>query len=114
MKDGIKTLQQFAEAVSLNKNNPHALAELHIDIASKYAFLGEVRKDLQLERAEFWQQKYAGEKPLSDTFIETKWLGTEGGKKELRIKIELKSLEALMGAIKTSSVIASIEARNII
>ena len=107
----IKTLQQYAEEVRANKNSPGTLADLHIDIAVKYAFLADIFKDVQLEKAEFWQQKFAGEKPLSDTFIEAKWRITEGGKKELRLKLELKSLQNLMGAIKTASVVNSIESK---
>lgn len=108
----MKTLQEYANEVRANKNNPSMLADLHIEIAAKYAFLADIFKDIQIERAEFWQQKFSGEKPLSDTYLETKWRLQEGGKKEMRLKLELKSLQNLMGAIKTSSVVNSIEAKN--
>lgn len=113
----IKSLTQFAQEVSDNKNNPGVLADLHVDIAVKYAFLSDVAKDIQLEKATFWNIKFFdGDdervKPLSDTFIEAKWRQTEGGKKELKMKYELRALERLMAAIKSSIVISSIEAKN--
>jgi hypothetical protein len=64
-----------------------------------------------LEKAQFWQKKFAGQKPLSDTFLEHEWRLTEGGTKEIRLKHELKALQNLSGAIKTASVVNSIEAR---
>lgn len=112
--DGIKTLQEYAQLVREYKNSPHELANLHIEIAAKFAFLADIAKELQLERAAFWEQKFKGDKPLSDTYLETKWRLTEGGQKEIKMKYELKALQNLMGAIKTSSVVNSIEAKNII
>ncbi len=109
--EGYKTLQEYAEEVRKNKNNPHILADLHIDIAAKYSSLAEIYKDIQLEKAEFWQIKFAGEKSLSDAYIEAKWRLTEGGMKEMRLKLEMKSLEKLMGAIKTASVVTAVENR---
>lgn len=110
--NGTKTLQEYATLILKNKNSPHILSDLNLEIAAKYAFLADIAKDLQLERAEFWQKKYLGDKPLSDTHLESMWRVTEGGKKEVRMKHELKALQNLMGAIKTSSVVASIESRN--
>lgn len=108
----MKTLQQYANEVMLHKNDPHVLADLNVEIAVKYAFLADIFKEIQIEKAVFWQQKFSEEKPLSDTFLEHKWRITEGGNKELRLKLELKSLQNLMGAIKTSSVVVAIEAKN--
>lgn len=112
--EGLKTLSEYAELVRTNKNNPHELAGLHIEIAAKFAFLSDVAKDLQLEKAIYWQVKFAKDKPLSDVHLEANWRLTEGGGKELRMKHEMRGLTALMGAIKTSSVVTSIEARNIL
>ena len=107
----MKTLQEYAKEVLENKNNPHVLADLNIEIAAKNAFLADIFKDVQIEKAQFWQQKFLEAKPLSDTFLEHKWRVTEGGEKELRLKLELKSLQNLMAAIKTSSVVNAIEAK---
>ena len=108
---GIKTLQEYADLILKHKNNPHELALLHIEIAAKYAYLADIAKDLQIERAVYWQKKFAGEKTISDATLENQWRLTEGGGKEIRMKHELKALQNLMGAIKTSSVITSIEQR---
>ena len=108
----MKTLTEFANEIMANRSNPRGLADLHIEMASKYATLADMFKDVQIEKAQFWQQKFVGEKPMSDTALEHKWIGTEGGTKELRMKLELKSLEKLMSAIKTSSVVNSVEAKN--
>ena len=110
--DGTRSLAEYAKLILENKSNPQMLAELHIEIAAKYAFLADIAKDLQIERAKFWEKKFEGEKSLSDTALEAKWKLTEGGQKEIRMKYELKSLQNLMGAIKTASVVNSIEAKN--
>ena len=106
-----KTLTGYAEEIMSLKNQPHALADLQIEISAKYAFMSDIAKDLQLEKAIFWQIKYAGEKPLSDKGVEAKWLETEGGKKEIRMKFEMKGLEKLLSACKSSIVVNSIEAK---
>lgn len=107
----MKTLSQYAQEVLINKNSPQKLAELHIELATKFAFLSDIAKDLQIERAVFWQIKEAGDKPLSDTVVEARWRVTEGGKKEIRLKFEMKSIEKLCSAIKSSIVVNSIESR---
>ena len=109
--DDIKTLNEYAVLIRENKNSPHILAELQIDCAAKFAFLADIAKDLQLEKAAFWSKKFEGEKPLSDAHLEHQWRLTEGGKKEIKMKYELKGLEHLMAAIKTSSVVNSVEMR---
>ena len=109
----MRTLQEFANEVQANKHNPEKLADLHLDMAAKYSMLADVLKDIKLEKAEYWQIKFAGDKPLSDTSVEAKWLVTEGGKKEMRLKLEMNSLDKLMGAIKTSSVVNAVINRQI-
>lgn len=109
----MRTLQEFANEVQANKHNPEKLADLQLDMASKYSMLADVLKDIKLEKAEFWQIKYAEDKPLSDTKLEARWLITEGGKKEIRLKLEMNSLDKLMSAIKTSSVVNAVINRQI-
>jgi len=106
------TLSQFADKILACKNQPHELADLAIDISAKYGKLSEKMKDIQMEKAVFWNCKFAGDKPLSDTHIEAKWMQEESGKSELRIKYELKALEKLLGAIKNSIIVNSVEAKN--
>jgi hypothetical protein len=75
-------------------------------------------KQVEVDRAVFWNMKEFDEsgskrdKALSDAFIETRWIQTDRGKEELRLRCELKGLERLTMAIKNSIVVASIEARN--
>jgi hypothetical protein len=95
-----------------HKNNPAMLAELHIELAGKYAFIADMMKDVKISRAVFWGIKFEGDKPLSDTYIEAKWLMEEEGHKELKLKYEMLGLEKLMSAIKSSVVVNSLEARN--
>jgi len=108
----MKTLTQLAQELQRLGGNPNALAELDREIAGKYAFLSEKMKDIQVKKAVFWNMKFAGEKTLSDTYIETKWLQEDDGKDDLKLKYELKGLERLTMAIKNSIVVASIESRN--
>ena len=108
----MKTLKQFAESLNQLGGNPNGLANLDREIAAKYAYLSERMKDIQLEKAIFWNMKFAGDKPLSDTHIETKWIQEEKGKEELKLKYEFKSLDKLSTAIKNSIVVESINAKN--
>ena len=109
----IKTLTEYANDIMVNRNNPHLLSEMHLEIAVKYAFMSEIFKELILEKAIFESNvKYEKEKPLSDKAVESKWLQEEGGKKEIRLRYEMKALEKLMGAIKSSIVVSSNEAKN--
>ena len=110
----ILTLTEYASKVLAHKNDPHTLADLQIELAVKYAFISEIFKDLQLEKAMFETNvKFAGEKPLSDTAVESKWKITEGGSKEIKAKYELRAIEKLLSAIKSSIVVSSNEARNL-
>lgn len=105
----IRTLTEYANEILANKSNPGMLAELYIELATKYAFISEIAKDLQIEKAIFWND--IGK--LSDAKIENKWRVTEGGNKEIKLKYELRALEKLMAAIKSSIVVNSLEARNL-
>lgn len=109
----MKTIKEFAEAIQENKNLPTKLNDLNLEMAAKYGMMSEIAKELQLEKAEFTTNlKFSQEKPLSDSFVNQKWLTTEGGKKEIRLKYEMRALEKMMSAIKSSIVVASYEARN--
>ena len=114
----LKTLKKYAEEVLTYKNSPQKLAELHLEIAAKYAMMSDIIKDLKIESAKFWDIKLFEEdgktkrdKDLSDRYVEILWRRTEGGQKEIRLKYEMDALEKLMGAIISSSVVSAIEAR---
>ena len=114
----LKTIKEYADEVLLYKNSPQKLAEIHLEIAAKYAMMSDIIKDIKIEAAKFWDIKIFEEdgktkrdKDLSDKYVEVLWRRTEGGQKEIRLKYEMDGLEKLMGAIKTSSVVSAIEAR---
>lgn len=120
------TLTELAQKVYNARSLPGELAELHITLASMYSTESEKMMEIQLNKADFWRAKdyeegflygkpaeRKREKPLSDTAVEMMWLQTEEGKKEIKLKYTLRSLEKLMQACKSSLVNASIEARNL-
>lgn len=126
------TLTELAQKVYNARSLPGELAELHITLASMYSTESEKMMEVQLKKAEYWKFKeweevygydengktvetalLGREKPLSDKQVEMMWLQTEEGKKEIKLKYTLRSLEKLMQACKSSLVNASIEARNI-
>lgn len=129
----MKTLQELAKEVYNARNLPHVLADLHIELATIYSQMNDEWVEIQLKKADFWITKdYEGdgskkydvdgklvdnlhkrEKPLSDKAVEMLWIQEEDGKRELKVKYGLKSLERLMSAVKSSLVNATIEARNI-
>ena len=131
------TLTELAQKVYNARSLPGELAELHITLASMYSTESEKMMEVQLKKADFWQVKdiegyepyekanpsplenpkgirpVMREKPLSDKQVEMMWLQTEEGKKEIKLKYTLRSLEKLMQACKSSLVNATIESRNI-
>lgn len=109
----METLSELAKKVYNARGNPGMLAELHITLATQYATMSENMMETQLKKADFWQIKDSGEKPLSDKQVEMKWLQTDDGRMEIKLKYVLRSLEKLMSAVKSSLVNATIEARNI-
>lgn len=107
------SITEYAELVLELKNNPHELADLGLILASKYSLISDIAKDLQIEKAVFTNnEKFKGEKPLSDAAVNAKWLLEEGGRKEIKIRYELKALEKLLSAIKSSTIMSNFEARN--
>lgn len=131
------TLTELAQKVYNARSLPGELAELHITLASMYSTESEKMMEVQLKKADFWQVKdiegyepyekanpsplenpkgirpVMREKPLSDTAVEMLWLQKEEGKKEIKLKYTLRSLEKLMSAVKSSMVNSAIEAKNI-
>lgn len=131
------TLTELAQKVYNARSLPGELAELHITLASMYSTESEKMMEVQLKKADFWQVKdiegyepyekanpsplenpkgirpVMREKPLSDKQVEMMWLQTEEGKKEIKLKYTLRSIEKLMSAVKSSMVNSAIEAKNI-
>lgn len=124
----MKTLSELAKEVYNARSLPGVLADLHIELAAMYSNMNDGMMKVQLEKADFWQIKdfepertdtfpivklTEREKPISDKQVEMLWIQTPGGKKEIKLKYALRSLEKLMSAVKSSLVNATIEARNI-
>lgn len=136
------TLTELAQKVYNARSLPGELADLHITLASMYSTESEKMMELQLNKADYWllkelqvttpggarinfvnyqelkeamEESYLvdREKPLSDKQVEMMWLQTEEGKKEIKLKYTLRSLEKLMSAVKSSLVNATIESRNL-
>lgn len=108
----LKTLQEYAEFVLQHRDHPHTLADINLEMAAKYAFVAGTSKPVKLKKAEYWQKKYTGTKPLSDVYLKTQWENTPDGIEEIKIKIELDGLEKLMSGVKSYLVQASIEAKS--
>jgi len=102
-----KTINSFVEAIQASRDQPHALADLQLDMSIKYAVVADIYKGLRLSKNQFWQEKKVlhlvnGKmKSRSDKDIEIEWNCTPHGNKEMRATIELRTLEKLMGSIKT-------------
>lgn len=122
------TLSELQQKVYDARGLPNELADLHIQLACIFSKHSEEMMEIQLKKAEFWQIKdyqrevdremnavweAKREKPLSDKQVEMMWLQTKEGKKEIKLKYTLKSLEKLMSSVKSALVNATIEARNI-
>lgn len=112
----LKTLREYADEVYENRGNPHLLADLQVEMACKCAYLSEKFKPIKVAKAAYWQGKYIvkeGEKPKSDTYMETQWGASPLGIDEIKLKIELEGLDRLISACKSIQVDAAREARNI-
>lgn len=112
----MKTLKEYADLVLLNRNNPHELADLGVEMAAKCAYLSEKYKPIKVAKAAYWQKKYEveeGKKPLSENYMETQWEASDLGVEEMRLKLEVEGLDRLIAACKSIQVEAAREARNI-
>lgn len=112
----MKTLKEYADLVLAHKNDPHTLAELQVEMAVKGAYLSEKYKPIKVAKAAYWQKKYEvnqGEKPLSETYLETQWEASKEGEDEIRLKIELDGLDRLIQACKAVQIEAHREAKNL-
>ncbi len=105
-------LSDYAEKVLRSRGDPNTMADLHIELAVVYAQLTEEYQYIKVRKAAFWQKKFEGTKPLSDTHLEMMWRGTEDGKQELRIKYTLTGLDKLVASIKSALVVESFNMRN--
>lgn len=104
----------FKEASEKSQNSQtdyHDLAYIRMWLAGHYAYLGGLLGEILTEKPVKWNLLRDNVK--SDTAAERKWQATEDGVKEMRLRIEMKSTERLMSAIKTRIEIATNERYNL-
>lgn len=112
-------LYQYAKRTEQNINNPGELAVIADELAVRFAYwseeLGHIKSDL---KPNVWAElkfKKDGEwrdKPRSDNITEQLWRLTEAGKRETKLRYNIKGAEKLLASIKSHIVVLSIEAKN--
>lgn len=112
----LKSLKEYADLVLENRNDAHMLADLQVEMSVQYSYLSEKWKPIKVAKAAYWQSKYnvkPGEKPKSETYMETQWEASNLGLEEIRLKLELDGLDRLIAACKSVQFDAAREARNL-
>lgn len=106
----MKTLDEFCDAIQEDKESPHKLADLLLELGFKYAKMSEIYKDQRQAKRNYWKaNKLEG---VSDKAVEIEWRCTPEGEAESRAVIEIKALEKLMSNTKTYLRHLENEARN--
>jgi hypothetical protein len=109
----MKELTVYHNEVKLAMDNPQRLAEIGIEASAEYMYYSEVMFRLQVEKSKFIvEEKFKGEKPLSDAHCERLWQQTENGIKEMKLKYYMKALEKVMAMVKNNNYIQNVEANN--
>lgn len=106
----MRTLVEFCDEIDKLKDNPHQMAELLLDMGTKYARMSEIYKDQRQAKRDYWKANKVEKK--SDKAVEIEWQCTPEGESESRAIIEIKSLEKLMSNAKTYLRHMENEARN--
>ena len=105
----MKTLLEYSGAINQAQSSPDLLANLLAEMSVHYAYLSEQHTKLKLVKAE-WENKakfYTDngetelEKPLSDKSVEGKWRLTKVGKKEYKMRNDIKTIEKLMSNLRS-------------
>lgn len=113
MSHNVKSIDEWGRLVYSNSQNPGLLAEINVQIAGYYAYLtGEYIKTKFLY-SEFYKKKKFGDEKVSDKAIEMLWLLESDGVKWYTLKKELRAYEQLMSAVKTATIVANQEQKNI-
>ena len=112
------TLTEIANKIFNAKNEPNTLYDLYIVTATMYSKYSDTFKDLEIEKAVFWNTKTVDangvirEKPLSDKAVEMLWRTGDKGQEYLKQKYILKGLEKLMSAVNSALYHSNVEAKN--
>lgn len=107
-------LKEYGRRIYQNRNAPHVLDELSIELAGWYANYSESLIRLELQEAKFWQdhKHLEAEKPTSDAMIKKLWILTEEGSEHLKTEMIVKTIEKLLSTLKTSVYRSNVEYRN--
>lgn len=102
------------EKIALELKNiqlsPHELVEKRLWLSGEYAYLSGQLTEILMDKPAIWNELRRG--VGSDTAAERVWQATENGLRETKLRLQLKSIEKLMTAIKTKIEIDLGEARN--
>ena len=124
----MKTQTTYSKLINENKDNPGALADILIDIGARVSYLSDIYVELELSRAEYWQQnkfenidnpdddvEYAPRKKVrvvSDPKLKMMWMLTGAGEQWFRTKEDLKSCENARRTISQALKVKTNEAYN--
>lgn len=90
---------------------PHELAEIKMRKSAEYSRLSEQLGEILEVKAKAWESIRTG--CTSDKQADQKWNSSEHGIKEMKIRLQLKSLEKEMSSISTFLRVLDTEARNL-
>jgi hypothetical protein len=91
-------------------SNPHKCAEDRSILAGEYSFLCGQLEDILMQKPRIWNELRKEVK--SDTACERLWESSSSGLNEIGIRLRLKSVEKMMGALGSLVKIAEGESRN--
>lgn len=113
-KSRARSLKAIAADVYDNRNLPHALGDLYMELGSLYAYYSEQLKPIKVEKATSWVKlkKSGGEKLLSDRYTEMLWRTTPPGKREQDLKYLLTGIDKLTDSIKQAGYLNQQEIKN--
>lgn len=110
-----RSLEEYADLIFDHRDDPHTLADLSVEMAVKIAYLTGGYKPIKLAKAKHWEEKYnvdPGERPHSDTYMQTQWEVSKEGQEEIRMKLEIEGLDRLIAACKAVAIEAAREAKS--
>lgn len=92
--------------------SPGELSELNLQLAGYYGLNATELDELLARKAESWIKIRSQEGVKSDAQADRLWEQTADGQRERRLKLQQKTIEKLMSAVKTRIQVMTEEARN--
>lgn len=92
--------------------SPGELSELNMQLAGYYGLNATELDSLLSKKADDWIKMRSQEGVKSDAQADRLWEQTEAGSRERRLRLQQKTIEKLMSAIKTRISVMEHEARN--